>query len=74
MLVGDGDALIKKMIVGIDMEVGELLLVKELNREGAKIDLVMGHHPKGRALAALDQVYAVAAFSPGQYRSFEECS
>jgi hypothetical protein len=56
ILVGDPQAEIKKLIVGIDMELPELLLTASLNAAGAEIDLVMGHHPEGRALAALDQV------------------
>ncbi len=56
ILCGDEDAEIKKIIVGIDMEAPELLLTDTLNKAGAAIDLVVAHHPKGRALAALDQV------------------
>ena len=56
ILAGDPEAEINKMIVGVDIEIGELLLTRELNRGGANIDLAMSHHPAGRALAALDQV------------------
>lgn len=56
ILAGDPETEIRKMIVGVDMGTGELLLTQELNRGGAGIDLVMSHHPAGRALAALDQV------------------
>ena len=44
------------MIVGIDIEPAEFLLTEALNQRGAGIDLVMSHHPEGRALAALDEV------------------
>lgn len=56
VLYGDPDKEIKKIILGIDMEVGELLLADRLNAKKEKIDLVMAHHPEGRALAGLYQV------------------
>jgi len=51
MLNGSGDAEIKSMIVGVDVEGDELLLADRLNEKGTKIDLVVGHHPEGRAYA-----------------------
>jgi len=61
ILYGDLNKEIKKIMIGIDMEVGELLLADRLNAKSApggreKIDLVMAHHPEGRALAGLYQV------------------
>jgi len=56
ILYGDPKKEIKKIMVGIDMEVGELLLADRLNARKEKIDLVMAHHPEGRALAGLYQV------------------
>jgi len=47
---------IKVILTGIDMDSAELLLSQELNRAGKKIDLVLGHHPKGRALLNLGEV------------------
>jgi putative NIF3 family GTP cyclohydrolase 1 type 2 len=41
----------RKILVGIDIEVGELLLADKLG-----VDLVLSHHPLGRALARLDDV------------------
>jgi len=53
---------IKKIMVGIDIEVGELLLAHTLNRdEGAKIDLVLSHHPMGPAAAQLHDVMKLQA-------------
>lgn len=46
------DKEIKKVMVGIDIDVAELLLAKELGG----IDLVISHHPLGRALADLHEV------------------
>ena len=56
ILCGEGGEEISRMIAGIDIEPAELLLVEALNQRGAGIDLVMSHHPEGRALAALDEV------------------
>jgi putative NIF3 family GTP cyclohydrolase 1 type 2 len=43
---------VKKILVGIDIEVSELLLADKLG----DIDMVLSHHPLGRALATLDEV------------------
>lgn len=43
---------VKKILVGIDIEVGELLLADKIS----DIDLVICHHPLGMALANLDDV------------------
>lgn len=52
ILFGDPDKEIKKILVGIDIDGGELLLAKDLG----DIDLVLSHHPRGKALAGLDDV------------------
>ena len=44
------------MLVGIDMEVGEVLLADRLREKGRPVDLVLAHHPEGTALARLYQV------------------
>ncbi len=55
ILYGDPDTQINKILVGIDIEVAELLLADGIRkREG--LDLVISHHPEGSAYAALDQV------------------
>lgn len=41
---------VKKIIVWIDVEWPEMLLVNELNKQWAWIDLVVGHHPEWSAL------------------------
>lgn len=43
---------VKKVLVGIDIDVGELVLADKIG----DIDLVISHHPVGRALASLDDV------------------
>lgn len=56
ILFGDPTTIVDKVLVGIDIHVGELLLADRLNEKGEGIDLVIAHHPEGRALAALDEV------------------
>jgi len=56
MLYGDPERDIKTIMVGVDMEGGELLLADRLNEKGRGIDLVMAHHPEGKALAGFYNV------------------
>lgn len=48
--------MVDKVIVGIDIDAAEVVLADRLNEKGEGIDLVISHHPSGRALAALDEV------------------
>lgn len=59
MLLGEEEAEIKKVMVGIDIEGPEVLLADRLNAGGAGIDLLMSHHPQGRASAAISGVVAI---------------
>ncbi len=62
ILNGPGDTEIKTAIVGIDMEVGEVLLAHILKRDSGKaIDAVIAHHPEGYALAGLGGVMKIQA-------------
>lgn len=45
------DKEIQKVLIGIDIDTAELLLAKELG-----VDLVISHHPRGKALATLHEV------------------
>lgn len=54
--VDDGNRVVKRVLMGIDIGTEEILLAKELEREGKKIDLVIAHHPVGKALADLHEV------------------
>ncbi|MGE5197406.1 MAG: NGG1p interacting factor NIF3 [Deltaproteobacteria bacterium] len=55
LLFGSPDTEVKKILVGIDIDVADLLLAERIrNRQG--LDLVMSHHPAGRAYAALSAV------------------
>jgi putative NIF3 family GTP cyclohydrolase 1 type 2 len=55
ILYGDPDKEIRKILVGIDMEVAELLLAERI-RESQGLDLVLSHHPEGKAYALLHEV------------------
>jgi putative NIF3 family GTP cyclohydrolase 1 type 2 len=62
ILNGDPDTEVKKIMIGIDMQVGELLLAHLLNKDSnQKIDLVVSHHPEGLALAQLYEVMKLQA-------------
>lgn len=60
--VGPGKTVLKRVMVGIDISVGEVLLASELNRsagKGGKIDAILAHHPEGRSLIDLTQVMTI---------------
>jgi hypothetical protein len=62
LLFGDPETEIKNIIVGIDMDVGEILLTHLLNTTlGRDIDLMISHHPAGYALARLFDVMKLQA-------------
>lgn len=61
LLVGDPDQEVATMLVGIDLEVGEVLLADTLRRGGKTIDALFAHHPEGRALARLEEVMGIQA-------------
>lgn len=56
ILYGDKDKNIRGILIGIDMEVGELLIADRLRQKGKKIDLVVSHHPEGAAYAGFYKV------------------
>ncbi len=58
ILYGNPDKEIKKIIVGIDIEVAELLLADRI-RSNVGLDLVLSHHPEGRAYATLYRVMSL---------------
>jgi putative NIF3 family GTP cyclohydrolase 1 type 2 len=57
VLVDNNKKKIKKILAGIDMEVGEVLLADKLG----DIDLIISHHPEGKALADLHSVMDLQA-------------
>ncbi len=54
---------VKRVLAGIDIEPAEILLAKELGN----IDLIISHHPLGRALAALHEVMELQCDVLNQY-------
>jgi len=61
ILVGDTETEVNGILVGIDLAVGEVLLADALRAKGRSIDLLLAHHPEGRALARLEEVMGVQA-------------
>lgn len=55
ILYGNPDTQIRKILVGIDIEVAELLLADRIRKNGG-LDLVISHHPEGKAHAAFYEV------------------
>lgn len=61
ILLGDPEMEVRAAVVGIDMEVGEVLLADRLREKGEPIDLIISHHPEGVALVNLNKVMALQA-------------
>ena len=55
ILFGKSNIEVKRVMVGIDIEVAEILLADKL-RQSQRLDLVISHHPEGSALARLYEV------------------
>ena len=55
---GDPNEKVKTILTGIDVEEAEIALIKALNKD---IDLIITHHPIGKAYAALDEVMHMQA-------------
>jgi putative NIF3 family GTP cyclohydrolase 1 type 2 len=58
---GDPESEVRGVLVGVDMEVGEILLADRLREKGLPIDAVIAHHPEGRALAQFWEVMSMQA-------------
>jgi len=56
ILYGDPEREARRVLVGIDMEVGEVVLADRLKDRGSPVDLILAHHPEGRAMAKLYDV------------------
>jgi putative NIF3 family GTP cyclohydrolase 1 type 2 len=61
ILHGKPDRDVKTVLAGIDIESPELLLADRLIQKGAGIDLVVAHHPEGRAFANFYEVMKMQA-------------
>ncbi len=58
--VDDGKTKVKRVLAGIDISSSDILLASQLNERGKTIDLVISHHPVGKALANLHEVMEMA--------------
>jgi len=67
ILHGQGKEEIRRILLGIDLEVAEVLLADYLASKNRKIDLLLSHHPEGRALANLYEVVNMQAEIFHQY-------
>jgi putative NIF3 family GTP cyclohydrolase 1 type 2 len=61
ILYGSPDREVKNILAGIDIETPELLLADRLIQKGMEIDLVLAHHPEGRAYANFYEVMKMQA-------------
>ncbi|MCB1196609.1 NGG1p interacting factor NIF3, partial [bacterium] len=62
ILHGDPDMEVKSVMVGIDIETGEIVLADRLReKRGGHPNLVFAHHPEGRALAGFYNVMFMQA-------------
>lgn len=61
VLYGSLDGEIGSILVGIDIDVGEVLLCDRLRQKGTDIDLIVAHHPGGKAYATLYEVMRIQA-------------
>lgn len=62
VLYGDLQRTVKRILIGIDMETPEVILADRLRDRGKPVDLIISHHPEGRAMANL---YAVMDMQAG---------
>lgn len=63
-----GSKTIKKVMAGIDIDSSELMIARYLsNHEKGQVDLVIGHHPEGKAFADLSDVMHLQADLLSQY-------
>ena len=63
ILFGNPEKEVKKILVGVDIDGEELLLAKQIG----EIDLVISHHPRGKALTGLDEVMQLQVDILAQY-------
>lgn len=62
-IYNDDEREIKKILTGIDISTGEVVMADRLG----DIDLILGHHPMGKGLANIDQVMHMQADIYAQY-------
>lgn len=67
ILHGEPDREVGSVLVGIDIEVAEILLADRLKSGGRPVDAVIAHHPEGMAYARLADVMKIQADILGRY-------
>ncbi|MBU3954981.1 NGG1p interacting factor NIF3 [bacterium] len=55
------DVSVRRIMCGIDIDVGDLLLADNLSKGGEKIDLVVAHHPNGYSYSTFYEVMSMQA-------------
>jgi putative NIF3 family GTP cyclohydrolase 1 type 2 len=61
ILNGNPDQHVQSILVGIDIEIAEVLLADRLRTIGKPVDLILAHHPEGRAMANFYEVMEMQA-------------
>ncbi len=61
LLFGEPNTRVRSALVGIDIEIGEVMLADRLRSSGKAIDLMLAHHPEGRAMANFYEVMDMQA-------------
>jgi len=61
ILFGFPEKQINAVLVGIDIEIGEVVLADRLRGSKKNIDLILAHHPEGRAMANFYEVMDMQA-------------
>ena len=56
LLHGDPETEVDKVMAGINIDTGEVVLADRLNEKGEDIDLIIGNHHRGLGLATLHEV------------------
>ena len=64
---GDPGLEIKKVYMAVDVEVSELLVVRELNDNGAGIEGIISHHPMGSGAYKLTDVVNIQKYNWERY-------
>jgi len=59
VLFGEPEHEVNRVLTGIDMEAAEVLLADRLTARGQPVDLIIAHHPEGKAMSALYQVMKI---------------
>ena len=56
---GDGEIEVERLMWGIDIGTGEVLLADRLREKGQVVDAIVGHHPLGSARTPFPEVMAI---------------